>query len=74
MSKQCFSRAERESDVLPDISKLFEDIKLRVAILSIFETKETKVKVGIKEGKGLFSSSRKLIVCQSRIFKVRAKC
>lgn len=62
LPKQFWSRLEKESDSLWAITKLFEDIKLRVTILSIFEKKETKVK-GINFGaKGLFASSRKLKV------------
>lgn len=62
ISKQGWERLTEEPKLLVDISHLFRNIELRVEILSLYETKETRVKVGFKEGKGLFSSYRQMTV------------
>lgn len=61
ISRQAFVRIGEELRTLVEISRLFQDIELRVELASIYELTETKVK-GLKEGKGLFKSSPKLIV------------
>jgi hypothetical protein len=62
ISRQVYERLTKEANLLAEISRFFRDIELRVEILSLYETKETRVKVGRKEGKGFFSSYRQLIV------------
>lgn len=52
-----------ESWLLADISKLFDDTEVQVEILSLYETEETRIRVGRREGKGLFGSHRSCMVC-----------
>ncbi|KAM5438235.1 hypothetical protein MferCBS31731_005096 [Microsporum ferrugineum] len=58
ISKQGFARIAKESWLLANISKLFGDIEMQVEILSLYETEETRIRVGMMDGKGLFSSHR----------------
>lgn len=68
ISRQTFVRISEELRVLVEISKLFQDIELRVELASVYELIQTKVK-GLKEGKGIFKSSPKLIVSVHRLSK-----
>ncbi|KAM5435111.1 hypothetical protein McanCB21832_003707 [Microsporum canis] len=63
ISKQGFARIAKESWLLANISKLFGDIEMQVEILSLYETEETRIRVGMMDGKGLFSSHRSFMVC-----------
>ncbi|KAK3935064.1 tetratricopeptide repeat domain-protein [Diplogelasinospora grovesii] len=58
ISKQGLTRIGEESWLLADISRLFSDIELQVEILSLYESKKTRIHVGMREGKGLFGSYR----------------
>ncbi|KAL9078237.1 MAG: hypothetical protein Q9157_002855 [Trypethelium eluteriae] len=60
ISKQSFTRIAEETCLLLDISTLFHEIELRVDILSLYETKDTDVRIVKKEKRGFFGVQRKL--------------
>ncbi|KAH1845095.1 hypothetical protein KXX43_006719 [Aspergillus fumigatus] len=72
ISKQGFSRIAEESWLLADISKLFDDTEVQVEILSLYETEETRIRVGRREGKGLFGSHRSCMLSGPEVSKIGA--
>ncbi|KAF2232579.1 tetratricopeptide repeat domain-containing protein [Viridothelium virens] len=60
ISKQACGRIAEETRLLRDISTLFQEIQLRVDILSIYETKDTNPRTVWKERIGLFGTPRKV--------------
>ncbi|KAM5481580.1 hypothetical protein McanCB56680_004116 [Microsporum canis] len=72
ISKQGFARIAKESWLLANISKLFGDIEMQVEILSLYETEETRIRVGMMDGKGLFSSHRSFMLSGPEVSNIGA--
>jgi hypothetical protein len=62
ISKKAHAQISESARFLTDISRLFNDVQLRIEMLSLFEMQESKVKVGLILGKGLFHSTKPMIV------------
>ncbi|KAJ5406075.1 tetratricopeptide repeat domain-containing protein [Penicillium sp. CMV-2018d] len=67
ISKQTFTRIANDSWLLSDTSRIFDDIELQVEVLSLYETNETRVRVGVRDGKGLFNPYRSFILTGSEV-------